>query len=70
MLISVIMSVYNAEEYLSEAIDSILSQNHKAFELIIVDDGSTDSSADIIRQYANLALSLFPMKKILAFQNR
>lgn len=54
MLISVIMSVYNAEEYLCEAIDSILMQNHKTFELIIVDDGSTDRSADIIRQYANL----------------
>ena len=49
--ISVIMSVYNGEKYLREAIDSILNQTFKDFEFIIIDDGSTDNSAEIIKSY-------------------
>ena len=51
-MISVIMPVYNGERFLSEAIDSILAQTIGNFELIIVDDGSTDGSAQIIKEYA------------------
>jgi glycosyltransferase involved in cell wall biosynthesis len=47
-LVSVILPVYNAEKYISEAIWSILNQTHKNFELIIIDDGSTDRSLEII----------------------
>ena len=49
--VSVIMSVYNGEAHLAEAIESILSQTLTDFELIIVDDGSQDESADIIHAY-------------------
>jgi glycosyltransferase involved in cell wall biosynthesis len=49
--ITVLMPVYNAEAYLREAIDSILDQSFKHFEFLIIDDGSTDASADIIRSY-------------------
>ena len=45
------MPVYNGEKYLAEAIDSILAQTYADFELLIVDDGSTDCSAEIIRSY-------------------
>ncbi len=49
--ISVVMSVYNAEKYLREAIDSILQQSFREFEFIIVNDGSKDSSLSIIQSY-------------------
>ena len=49
--ISVVMSVYNGEKYLKEAIDSILSQTFKDFEFIVIDDGSTDGSLDILRNF-------------------
>ncbi|MBC7888339.1 MAG: glycosyltransferase [Ferruginibacter sp.] len=51
-LASVILPVYNQEKYLEETIESILHQSFQDFELIILDDGSTDHSAQIIRQYA------------------
>ena len=45
------MPVYNAERFLREAIDSILAQSFKPFEFLIIDDGSTDSSAEIVESY-------------------
>lgn len=49
--ISVIMSVYNSEHYLKEAIESILNQTFEDFEFIIVDDSSTDRSLDTIESF-------------------
>jgi len=49
--ISVIVPVYNTELYLKECIDSILSQSFDDFELIAIDDGSTDKSRDILEEY-------------------
>jgi len=51
--ISVIMSVYNGEKYLREAINSILSQDFSDFEFIIIDDGSTDKSLEIIKSFVD-----------------
>ena len=51
-LISIIMPVYNAESFLESAISSILKQTFNRFELIIVDDGSVDSSCKIISNFA------------------
>lgn len=50
--VSVVITVYNRAEYLPEAIDSVLAQSYRDYELIIWDDGSTDSSLAIARKYA------------------
>ena len=52
-LISVMIGAYNAEPYLGEAIDSVFAQTHRPLELIVVDDGSTDGTADIARAYGD-----------------
>jgi glycosyltransferase involved in cell wall biosynthesis len=49
--ISVVMSVYNGEKYLRESVDSILNQNFKDFEFIIINDGSNDSSLEMLLEY-------------------
>lgn len=51
-MVSVIMSVYNGKKYLRDAITSIVMQSYKDIELIIIDDGSTDSSIDIEKEFA------------------
>lgn len=51
-LVSIIMPVYNGERFLSEAIDSVIAQSYENWELLIVDDGSQDNSAQIIEAYA------------------
>ncbi|SHI41890.1 Glycosyl transferase family 2 [Clostridium cavendishii DSM 21758] len=51
-MISVIMPVYNCEDYVSQSIECILNQTFKDFEFIIIDDGSTDNTLDIIKYYA------------------
>lgn len=50
-VISVAMPVYNGQRYLAEAINSILAQTFADFELIIIDDGSTDNSLQVLREY-------------------
>lgn len=52
-IISVLLPVYNGEKYLNTAIDSILKQTYTNFELIILDDCSTDHTADIIKSYSD-----------------
>ena len=54
--ISLIMSVYNGEDYLAEAIDSIIKQSFTDWELIIINDCSTDSTAEILEKYEALDL--------------
>ncbi len=50
-LVSVLMTAYNREKYIGEAIESVLASTYTNFELIIVDDGSKDSTIEIIRMY-------------------
>lgn len=51
-LVSVITAVYNGERYLGEALDSLFAQDYDPFESIVVDDGSTDRTAEIAQSYA------------------
>jgi len=64
-LLSVLMPVYNAEKFLLEAVESILNQTFKDFELVIVDDGSTDSSVDIVRSFSDPRIRLYKNEKNL-----
>jgi glycosyltransferase involved in cell wall biosynthesis len=63
-LISVVMPVYNAGEFVAQSIDSILGQTYKNFEFIIVDDASTDNSWEVLKKYARKS------KKIKIFRNK
>jgi glycosyltransferase involved in cell wall biosynthesis len=64
--ISIVMTVYNRERYLKAAIESVLSQSYQNFEFLIWDDGSTDNSLNIARNYAKLD----PRIKVLAAEHR
>lgn len=52
LLYSIVVPVYNVEDYLEDCVNSILSQTYRHFELILVDDGSTDQSSEICDRYA------------------
>ena len=57
-LVSIILPVYNAQEYIAQAIESILSQSYEQFELILIDDGSTDSSLKIMQSYVDARIEI------------
>ena len=64
--ISIIIPMYNVEEYVGECLDSILVQTFKDYEVIIVDDCSTDNSCDVVESYMskfNGKLNLIKSKK-------
>ncbi len=56
--ITILMPVYNGEKYIKEAIDSILNQTYKNFEFLIINDGSTDDSAEIVKSYKDSRIRL------------
>lgn len=62
-LVSVVMSVYNGETYLHEAIDSVLNQTYSNFEFIIINDGSVDKSLSIIQSYNDKRIVLIDNDK-------
>lgn len=57
-LISIVIPVYNASQYLNECIDSILVQTYQNFEIILVDDGSTDNSVEMMKSYTDNRICL------------
>lgn len=52
-LVSVVIAAYNAEAFISDALDSIQAQTYRHFEVIVVDDGSSDRTAEIVRSYSH-----------------
>ena len=58
MKISFIIPVYNAEKYIARCLDSIYSQTVRDFEVIVIDDGSTDSSINICKQYKSYGIQI------------
>lgn len=58
-VVSVIIPVYNGSKYVKRAIDSVLAQTYKAIELVVVDDGSTDGSREVISAYGARVVPIF-----------
>ncbi len=56
--ISVIIPTYNSARYLPEAIESVLAQSYRDFEIIVIDDGSTDNTKDVVRPYRDRIIYL------------
>ncbi len=61
--VSVLMTIYNAEPYLRAAIDSIITQTFPDWELIAVENGSTDGSLSILKEYSDPRVRAFPLEK-------
>lgn len=64
MKISVIVPIYNVEEYLEECLDSVIAQTFSDWEMILVDDGSTDSSGEIAEKYAQQYDNVFVIHQV------
>lgn len=62
--ISILMPVFNEEKYISDAIESVISQTYSNFELIIIDDGSTDKTAEIVNKYSDRRIQFYQLGKI------
>jgi glycosyltransferase involved in cell wall biosynthesis len=62
--VSVLMTAYNAEKYISESIDSILNQTFKNFEFIILNDGSTDRTLEIVQSYKDIRIKIIDDGKL------
>ena len=55
IILSIIIPAYNCEPYINECLNSILDYNHKGVEIVVVDDGSTDASPEILARFAATA---------------
>ena len=67
--VSVLMTVYNHQKYVFQSIKSILDQNFKNFEFIIIDNGSSDKSKKIIKSFKNKKIRFFKLKKNIGRTN-
>lgn len=68
--VSVIIPVFNGQLYLRAALESVFGQDHKPYEVIVVDDGSTDKTPDIIREFNDVIYLRQSNKGVAAARNR
>lgn len=66
-LISIVLPIYNGEKYMRKSIDSVLAQTYANWELLIIDDGSTDNTAIIAQEYAAKDHRICYYKNLLNF---
>ena len=64
LLVSVIIPVYNEEEDIEECLNTLQEQNYKPIEIIIVDDGSSDKTAELVEKYIEGKKNMFLMKQM------
>jgi glycosyltransferase involved in cell wall biosynthesis len=65
-LVSICMPTYNGSKHISEAIESILNQSFSNFELLIIDDGSSDDTVSIIKSFSDDRIRSFKTSRIVA----
>ena len=68
--VSVLIPTWNREKYLGEAIESVLVQTYRDYEIVVVDDGSTDGTAELVKQYDKVRYVWQPHAGIPAARNR
>ena len=61
--ISVVLPNYNGSDFLKKAVDSVLAQTFTDFELIVVEDGSTDQSAELLASYSDSRIRVIPLEQ-------
>jgi len=64
--VSIVIPAYNAEKYIQQTVDSVLTQTYPNFEIIVVNDGSTDSTAQILAEYGNKIHYIYQQNKGLS----
>lgn len=60
--VSIIVPIYNAEKYLKKCVDSLVNQTKKELEIILINDGSTDNTLKILKEYKDKRIKLFSNK--------
>ena len=64
-LVSILLNCYNAEKFISKAIESVLNQTYDNWELIVWDDGSTDNTLEIVKRFKNEKIFIYDFIHII-----